>query len=62
MLNGVLFFRMVKKRKLTVFKASLNNINNTIEAKDVTDRPLEKVVPEPNHQFLQLFKNVIAER
>jgi hypothetical protein len=46
MLNGTLFFRTVKKGRLTVFKASLYDINKAIEAKDLKERPLEEVVPK----------------
>jgi len=46
MLKGASFFRTVKKGKLTIFKASLYDINKAIEPKDLKERPLEEVVPE----------------
>jgi hypothetical protein len=62
MLNGVSFFRTVKKGKLTVFKASLYNINKAFEAKDLKERPLEEVVPKQYHEFLPLFNKILADR
>jgi hypothetical protein len=38
MLNGASFFRTVKKGKLTIFKASLYDINKVIEAKDLKEK------------------------
>jgi len=37
MLNGALFFRTVKKVRLSVFKATLYDINKAIEAKDLKE-------------------------
>jgi hypothetical protein len=54
MLNGASFFRTVKKGKLTVFKASLYDINKAIVAKDLQERPLEEIVPKQYHDFLPL--------
>jgi hypothetical protein len=62
MLNGASFFRTVKKGKLTVFKASLYDINQTIEAKDLKERTLEEIVPKQYHEFLPLFNEVLADR
>jgi len=62
MLNGASFFRTVKKEKLTVFKASIYDINQAIEAKDLKERPLEEIVPEQYHEFLPLFNKVLADR
>jgi hypothetical protein len=62
MLNGALFFRTIQNRKLTVFQASLYDINKAIEAKDLKEHPLEEVVPEQYHEFLPLFNNVLADR
>jgi len=62
MLNGSSFFSTVKKGKLMVFKASLYDINKAIEAKDLKEQPLEEIVPEQYHEFLPLFKNVLADR
>jgi hypothetical protein len=62
MLNGASFFRTVKKGKLTVFKASLYDINKAIEAKDLKECPLEEVVPKQYHKFLPLFNKVLAVR
>jgi hypothetical protein len=39
-LNGASFFRTVKRRRLTVFKASLYDINKAIEVKNLKERPL----------------------
>jgi len=62
MLNGSSFFGTVKKRKLKVFKVSLNDINNAIEAKDLKEHPLEEIVPEQYHEFLPLFSKILADR
>jgi hypothetical protein len=62
MLNGALFFRTVRKGRLTVFKASLYNINKAIEGNDLKERPLEEVVPKQYHEFLPLFSKVLADR
>jgi hypothetical protein len=62
MLNGASFFRTVKKGRLTVFKASLYDINKAIEAKDLKERPLEEIIPEQYHEFLLLFNMVLADR
>jgi hypothetical protein len=62
MLNGASFFRTVKKGKLTIFEASLYDINKPIEAKDLKERPLEEIVPEQYHEFLPLFNKVLADR
>jgi len=51
MLNGSSFFRPVTNGKLMIFKASLYHMNKTIEAKDLKERPLEKVVPKEYHEF-----------
>jgi hypothetical protein len=61
-LNGAAFFRMVKKEKLQVFKASLYDINKAIEAQDLKERPLEEFVPEQYNEFLPLFNKELAER
>jgi len=55
MLNGASFFRTVKKGKLTLFKASLYDINKAIQTKDLKQRPLEEVIPEQYHEFLPLL-------
>jgi len=62
MLNGSSFFRTVKMGMLTIFKASLYDINKAIEAKDLKERPLEEIVPEQYHEFLPLFRKVLADR
>ena len=62
MLNGSSFFRTVKKGKLTIFKASLYDINKAIETKDLKERPLEEIVPKQYHEFLPLFSKVLADR
>jgi len=62
MLNGASFCRTVKKGRLTVFKASLYDINKAIEAKDLKERPLKQVVPKQYHEFLPLFSKVLADR
>ena len=62
MLNGASFFRMVKKGKLTVFKASLYDINKAIKAKDLKEYPLEEIVPEQYHEFLPLFNKLLGDR
>jgi hypothetical protein len=62
MLNGASFFCVVKKGKLTVFKASLYDINKAIKAMDLKERPLEEIVPEQYHEFLPLFNQMLADR
>jgi hypothetical protein len=62
MLNGALFFRTAEQWTLTVFKASLYNINKAIEAKDQKEHPLEMTVPEQCREFLPLFSKVLADR
>ena len=62
MLNGLSFFRTVRKGNLTVFKASLYDINKAIEAKDLKEQPLEENGPVQYHEFLPLFNKVLADR
>jgi hypothetical protein len=62
MLNGVLLFHTVKKERLTVFKASLYEVNKAIEAKDLKERPLEEIGPKEYHEFLPLFNMILADR
>jgi hypothetical protein len=62
MLNGTSFFRTVQRGKLTIFKVSLYDINNAIEAKDLKEKPLEEVIPQQYHEFLPLFSKVLADR
>jgi len=62
MLTGSTFFQTVKKGRLTVFKESLYDSNQAIEAKDLKERPLEEIVPEQYHEFLSLFSKVLADR
>jgi hypothetical protein len=61
MLNGASFIHTVEKGKLSVFKASLYDINKAIEAKDLKECPFEEIVPEQYHEFLALFNTVKAE-
>jgi hypothetical protein len=61
-LNGASFFRTVKKGNLTVYKTSLYDINNAIEAQDLNECPLEEMVPEQYHEFFPLFNEVLADR
>jgi hypothetical protein len=62
MLNGSSFFRTVKRGKLTLFKASLYDINKAIEAKGLKECPLEESVPEQYHELLPLFNKILADR
>jgi len=62
MLNESLFFRTITKGKLTVFKASLYDINKVIEAKDLREQPLEEIILDHHHEFLSLFNKVSADR
>jgi hypothetical protein len=62
MLNWPSFFRTVKHGKLTIFNASLHDINKAIDAKDLKEEPLEEVIPRQYHQFLPLFNKVLADR
>jgi hypothetical protein len=61
-LNGASFFRTVKKGKLTIFKASLYDINKVIEENDLKEHPLEEIVPEPYHELLPLITKLLADR
>jgi len=62
MVKGSSSFRTVNKGKLTVYKASLYDINTAIEAKDLKARPLEEIVPKQYHEYLRLFIKVLANR
>jgi hypothetical protein len=62
MLNGALFFRTVKEGRLTVFKASLYDINKAIDAKDQKECPVQEIVLTQYHEFLPLFNKVLADR
>jgi len=62
MFSEASFFRTVKRGKLTIFKASLYDINKAIEAKDLKERPLEEVIPKQYHEFLPFFSKVLADR
>jgi len=62
LLNGSSFFRTVKNGKLTILKASLYDINQAIEAKDLKERPLEEIVPEQYYEFLPWFSKILADR
>jgi len=62
MLNGTSFFRMIKTGKMTVFKASLYDINKAVEAQDLKEKSLKEVIPKQYHEFLPLFNKVLADR
>jgi hypothetical protein len=62
MLNRASFFRTVKQGKLTVFKASLYDINKAIEARDLKEKSLEEVILKQYYEFLPLFSKVLADR
>jgi hypothetical protein len=62
MLNGASFFHTVKKGRLTVFKASLYNINKASEAQNLKECPGEEIVPEQYQEFLPLFNEVLPDR
>ena len=61
MLNGALFFRTVKKGKLTILEASLYHINKAIEAQDLKEHSLKAIIPKQYHEFLLLFGEVLAD-
>jgi len=61
MLNGASYFRTVKKGNLTVFNASLYEINKAIQAENWKESPLEAIVPEQYHEFLPLISKVLAD-
>jgi len=44
-----------------VFKASLYDINQAIEANNLKERPLEEIVPEQYHEFLPFCIKVLAD-
>jgi len=48
--------------RLTVFKASLYDINKAIEANDLKERPLDEFVPKKYHEFLPFFCKLLADR
>lgn len=50
----------MKKANLTVFKATLYDSNNAIEAKDLKEHPLVEIVLEKYHQFISLFSNIFV--
>jgi hypothetical protein len=60
--NGVSLFHTVKKERLTVFKASLYEVNKAIEAKDLKERPLEEIGPKEYHEFLPQLNKILADR
>jgi len=62
MLNRSSFFRTVKKGKRTIFEASLFDNNKAIEAKNLKECPREEIVPEQYHEFLALFRKILADR
>jgi len=62
MLNGSLFLRTVKKGNLTVFKASLYDIDESIEEKDDKEGPLEEIVRIQYPELLPLFNQVLTDR
>jgi len=51
----------VKKRKLSIFKALLYNINKAIEANNLKEWPLEEIVLTQFYKFLLLFSKVVAD-
>jgi hypothetical protein len=61
MLNGSSFVRRVKRGQLTVFKASLYDINIAIESKHLNERPVKEIVPQQYDEFLPLFDNMLAD-
>jgi len=62
MLHGSSFLWTFKKGPLTIFNASLYDINWAIEAKDLQERPLEEIFPKEYHEFLRLFNKVLVDR
>jgi hypothetical protein len=62
MRNGTSILRTVKPGKLTIFKESLYDINKAIEVSEQKEKPLEKSIPKPYHEFLPLFSNVLADK
>jgi len=51
----------VREERLSVFKASLYNINKAIEAKVLKEHPLEEIVPEQYPEFLPLFSELLPD-
>jgi len=62
MLNGASFFCTVQKGRPTVFNASLYDINNAMEAKDLKKHPLEGTGPEQHHEFYPTFNKIQPDR
>ena len=61
MLHGSLFLQKVKKGKFERFKASLYDINKSIERNNLQEQRLEEIVPNRYHEFLPLFNEVSAD-
>jgi len=61
MLNGALFYRTIRIGRHTIFNASLYNINQVIQAKDLDTQPLQEVVLEQYHGFHPLFNQILAD-
>lgn len=60
--KGASFFHTVKNGRLTVFEASLYNINKAVEAKDLKERPFQEIVPKQYHEFLPLLSKVLVDQ
>jgi hypothetical protein len=46
---------------LTIFKASLYDMNKAIEPKELNIQPVEEIVSELYHEFLPLCSKVLAD-
>jgi len=62
MFYGASMFRTLTWAKLTIFIASLNDINPGFLWKDLKIRPIEEIVPEQYHEFFPLFNQVWSDR
>jgi len=61
MMNGSAYFSTVKNGKLTVFRASLDEINKAFERNDLKEHPLEKIIPKHYCEFLPQFCMVLDD-
>lgn len=62
MLNGASSIRTVTIGRLTMFRASLYDMNEAIEAKDLKERRLKEVIPKQYHQFPPCFSKILVDR
>jgi len=62
MLNGSAFFQPVNTGKVTIFEASIYNINMTVNSKDLKEQPMEKILPKQYPESFRLLSKVMTHR